>query len=83
METVLEATPQSVDPWPNAVPISVLLRDHDCHPSIPRDSGSGLEGCGEGVAADVDREAREKKATKSDNAPVPKYLWTEHFMDEY
>mmetsp|Transcript_18229 Transcript_18229/g.45121 ORF Transcript_18229/g.45121 Transcript_18229/m.45121 type:complete len:1319 (-) Transcript_18229:2184-6140(-) len=30
----------------------------------------------------VDRELRERKATKSDDAEVPVYLWTEHYMEE-
>ena len=39
-------------------------------PSTPRDQ----------AAAEIEREAREKKATKSDKAPVPEYLWVEHMI---
>ena len=35
------------------------------------------------VAASIDREAREKKATKSDKAPVPHYYWRDHLLEEH
>ena len=30
---------------------------------------------------EVSRESRERKATKSDDAEVPIYLWTEHYLE--
>jgi hypothetical protein len=32
------------------------------------------------ILAEIDREKRERKATKSDNAEVPEYLWEEHLL---
>eukprot|EP00978_Attheya_sp_CCMP212_P006384 scaffold14451_cov47-Attheya_sp.AAC.1 len=32
--------------------------------------------------AEIDREKRERKATKSDDAEVPVYLWEEHLIDD-
>ena len=30
----------------------------------------------------ISREARERKATKPDKAPVPAYLWREHLIND-
>ena len=37
---------------------------------------------GESAEETLDRETREKKATKSDKAPVPIYLWEEHLQND-
>ena len=34
------------------------------------------------IIEQVDRDLRERKATKSDDAEVPVFLWTEHYLEE-
>jgi len=63
------------------------LRDKTMMCTLP----SKLQGKGEpmeldpkikNVLDDIQREKRERKATKADDAEVPIYLWTEHYMEE-
>ena len=58
-----------------------LVEDEDLAPPLG-DLPPQKENFHPNVAAEVDREAREKKATKNDKAPVPTYLWKEHLIDD-
>eukprot|EP00978_Attheya_sp_CCMP212_P017428 scaffold46399_cov52-Attheya_sp.AAC.1 len=66
---------KSVVPTPGAP----LIADSSHTPNQEPEPGPEIK---DPLFAEIDREKRERKATKSDDAEVPVYLWEEHLIDD-
>mmetsp|Transcript_18233 Transcript_18233/g.45137 ORF Transcript_18233/g.45137 Transcript_18233/m.45137 type:complete len:1296 (-) Transcript_18233:2196-6083(-) len=58
------------------------LKIRKLEPNEKSDHQEEVESPAQEILKEVDRDVRERKATKSDDAAVPEYLWTEHFIEE-
>ena len=61
-----------IDPWKGLVRGPVAAGEPGAAPNLDETSEEAV----------LAREEREKKATKSDKAPVPTYLWEKHLVDD-
>ena len=71
------------------IPMSVISRspsasqDDPMNGLPPASECNPMDGLGrDPVSAQINREHRERKATKSDTAPIPTYLWEEHLIED-